>query len=238
VNPFDVSIISFLNGFAHRSWTFDTIIDLISINYLFKGAVVACLIWWAWFRKGEDTSKNRELLLCGLIAGFFAFVFSRGLADTLPFRERPLHNPALHFQLPYGASEASLIGWSSFPSDHAAVFFALATTIFFVSRAAGILALCHAFFIVCLPRIYLGYHYPTDILGGAFIGIGAASFSQITALRTAAASPAMRWMEKYPGISHAFLFLVTFQIAINFDSVRQIGHFLSSLLKAGAVTPH
>jgi membrane-associated phospholipid phosphatase len=113
------------------------------------------------------------------------------------------------------------------------VVFALATTIFFVSRSAGILTLIHAFFIICLPRIYFGYHYPTDILGGALIGIGAACLSQITTLRAAIARPVVRWMEQYPGISQALLFLVTFQIAISFDSVRQIGHFPSSVFKAG-----
>jgi undecaprenyl-diphosphatase len=238
LNSFDTGIISFFNGFAHRSWTFDTLIGLVSENYLFKGAVPAGLIWWGWFRTDKRTPNNRERLLSGLLAGFLALVVARGLAETLPFRERPLRNPAVHFQLPYGGVQTMLIGWSSFPSDHAAVFFALATTSCFISRTAGILALCHAFFIVCLPRIYLGYHYPTDILVGALIGVGVACLTQRLALRTAAARPVMEWIDKHPAISYALLFFVTFQIAISFDSVRQVGHFVLSVWRAGTAATH
>ncbi len=238
LNPFDAGIIAFLNGFAHRSWTLDRVVDLVSDNYLLKGAVPASLIWWGWFRKGERASRNRELLLSGLIAGFLAFVVARGFAEILPFRERPMHNAALHFQLPYGEIATTLIGWSSFPSDHAAVFFALAMAICFVSRPAGIFALCHAFFIICLPRIYMGFHYPTDILVGALIGIGAACLLQRVTLHANVTRPAMDWIEKHPEISYALLFLVTFQIAASFDSIRKLGHFVVSLWKAGAASPY
>jgi undecaprenyl-diphosphatase len=235
VNFFDAGIISFLNEFARRSWNFDNFVCLVALSYLFKGAGPACLFWWAWFRKDEDSTRNRELLISGLLAAFLALLVARGLAVALPFRERPIQNQALHFQLPYGTSEKTLIGWSSFPSDHAAVYFALATAIFFTWRAGGIVALCHAFFIVSLPRIYLGYHYPTDILVGALLGIGAASLLCATTLRTVAARPAVRWMDKSPGFSYALLFFVTFQVSISFDSVREIGHFCLSILKASAI---
>jgi undecaprenyl-diphosphatase len=205
---------------------------------LLKGAVPGGLFWWGWFRKDQRTPKSRELLLSGLFAGLLALVVARGLAETLPFRERPLQNPAVHFQLPYEGVQTTLIGWSSFPSDHAAVFFALATTFCFISRTAGILALCHAFFIVCLPRIYLGYHYPTDILAGAIVGIGAAYLSQRLALRTAAPRRSLEWIDRQPSISYALLFLVTFQIAISFDSVRQLAHFVFAVWRAGSAAPH
>jgi undecaprenyl-diphosphatase len=238
LNSFDAVVISFLNGFAHRSWTLDRVVDLVSDNYLLKGAVPASLIWWGWFRKGERASRNRALLLSGLIAGFFAFVVARACAEILPFRERPLHNAALHFQLPYGEIANTLIGWSSFPSDHAAVFFALAMAIYFVSRTAGIFALCHAFFIICLPRIYLGFHYPTDILVGALIGVSTACLLQRLTLRTDATRPAMDWIERRPEISYALLFFVTFQIAVSFDSIRKIGHFVVAIWHASAASPN
>ena len=90
----------------------------------------------------------------------------------LPFRERPLHSAAIDLQIPDALDVEALSGWSSFPSDHATLFFALAIGIGLVSRVAGRLILVHAIFVVSLPRVYLGLHYPTDIVAGAFIGSG------------------------------------------------------------------
>ena len=80
-------------------------------------------------------------MLFGISAGFLALLAAPVLATVLPFRERPLRNPLLHFQLPYGVTETTLLGWSFFPSDHAVLYFALATTLVFVSRCVGIFAL-------------------------------------------------------------------------------------------------
>jgi undecaprenyl-diphosphatase len=227
----DNDIVVLLNQFAHRWWTLDSFIMLVGFNPLIKGGVITSLIWWAWFRPGANKSRDRELLIYGIIACLLALLVSRTLAHELPFRERPLRNPALHFQLPYHADEASLMGWSSFPSDHAALFFALATSIFFVSRAAGILTLFHAFFVICLPRIYFGIHYPTDILAGALIGVAIASSAKIVTLRSPATRIAMRWLERYPGGFYASLFLLTFLLTVTFDPIRRIGMAFFDLLK-------
>lgn len=226
MNLFDVYIISFLNSFARHSWPFDLLVSMVAMNSLIKGGVVTALIWWAWFRPRESKIHDREFLLCGILSSFLAVLVSRTLADILPFRERPLRNPNLHFQIPYGTDQDALIHWSSFPSDHAALFFALSISILFVSRGAGIFTLVYSFLVVCLPRIYLGFHYPTDILGGALIGIGLAHLAKITFVRARVALHAMGWLEKYPGVFYSFFFLVTFQIAITFDSVRDIARTL------------
>lgn len=62
---------------------------------------------------------------------------------------------------------------SAFPSGHAAFFFALGTGIFFVNRRAGWWFLAAAF-LIGLARVFVGVHWPTDILGGALIGIASA----------------------------------------------------------------
>lgn len=58
----------------------------------------------------------------------------------------------------------------SFPSGHAAFFFALSTVIYFYNRKIGALFL-GASFLIALARIFVGVHWPADILAGASIGI-------------------------------------------------------------------
>lgn len=60
--------------------------------------------------------------------------------------------------------------YSSFPSGHATVFFALAMSVYLYHKKLGY------FFFVCalliaLSRVFAGVHYPVDILVGSLIGI-------------------------------------------------------------------
>jgi undecaprenyl-diphosphatase len=72
---------------------------------------------------------------------------------------------------------------ASFPSGHAATSFAAATVLSFArprwAPAFYLLALAIGF-----SRVYVGVHYPLDIVGGAVLGIGVA-----TALRLLARAP-------------------------------------------------
>ncbi|MEK7410442.1 MAG: phosphatase PAP2 family protein [Actinomycetota bacterium] len=58
----------------------------------------------------------------------------------------------------------------SFPSDHATVAGAVAAGIFFANRKWGIIAVVAAV-LMAFTRVYVGAHYPTDVLVG--LGLGA-----------------------------------------------------------------
>lgn len=234
MNAFDASIISFINNFVHRWFALDATVALIATNTLFSGGAIAAMIWWAWFRPNTNQYAAREFLSCGMFTAFLSVLVARTLAGLLPYRERPIHRPELHLRTPYLFNESTIIHWSSFPSDHAAMFCALALSIYFVSRRAGIAAFCYVFLFISIPRLYMGFHYPTDIVVGSLIGVGAASLSQIESLRRAFTRPVMQWMERSPGLFYAGFFVVTFQIAITFASFRHIARYLLQLWKGGS----
>ena len=57
----------------------------------------------------------------------------------------------------------------SFPSGHLAFFFPLAIFIYFANKKLGILFFFFGF-LIGLARVFVGIHYPLDILGGIFLG--------------------------------------------------------------------
>lgn len=220
MNTFDLNILHFFNSFVGRSPIFDSWVVFIVLDPLLDGGVLIALFWWAWGRYGRSPSEQREILLFGLVDTFFAVAVARILAAALPFRERPMRVPSLHWQFPHGIDQQLLIHWSSFPSDHATFAFCLAAILWQVSKPLGGIAMLHVTVAVCLTRIYCGIHYPTDIIAGAILGIGIALLAKTTYLRLKVARPAVRWLDKYPASFYAVLFLWTFEMAEMFDSVR------------------
>jgi undecaprenyl-diphosphatase len=237
LNPFDAHIISYLNQFARRSWAFDTFFVLCS-NYLLRAAGIIPLYWWAWFRDGEERTDKRDFLFFGMIACVVSLFLSRTIAASLPFRPRPIHNPQLHFVPPYAQSTGMLIAWSSFPSDHAAVYFTLAMCLYFVSRRLGTIALCWALFVTSLPRVYLGLHYPTDVVAGALLGVGIGFLAKNSKIRTVVTASAMRWQIRHPGPFYALLFLFSVQLATAFESVLLFKDYISAVTHHAARLLH
>jgi undecaprenyl-diphosphatase len=230
MNAFDLSILSFLNTFAHRSETFDTLVVFLLWNNFVKGGIIMGFFWWAWAQDDERALK-REYLLLGFGLSIASVIAARLLALSLPFRERPLRNPLLDFQLPYTMEGSMLETWSSFPSDHAVVFFCLAAAIWFASRRLGVVAALYALIVISLPRIYTGVHYPTDVVAGAVLGWCIACFSKVRSLRIHLARPVLRWMEKQPGAFYGLLFLATFELAELFYTLRVAAHPVTHLIK-------
>ena len=233
MNSFDAAILGCLNGFARTSWRFDYLVNAVSSNHLLKGGIIVAVFWWAWFRHNDhdDLDVRRARLLATLVACLVAEALARGLALTLPFRARPLHNPSIHFLLPYAVVPTVLESWSSFPSDHAVLFFALATGIWLVAKPAGRFAFAYVLLVICLPRVYLGLHYPTDILGGAALGITVAWLANTARFRKIIAQPALRWAAASPGTFYAGLMLLSIEIADLFDHVQAILSLLHGLAR-------
>jgi undecaprenyl-diphosphatase len=232
-NFFDAAIIHFLNSFVHSSEPFDRLIVFIQSDGFQKGGVVIVLFWWAWFSRSKYIQQRRQKLICTMLVSPFALGLSRLISLLAPFRYRPIHNPGLHLQLARGLTRGTLDGWNSFPSDHAVLFFTFAMGLFLVSWGIGTIALVYVSLFVAVPRIYLGLHYPTDILAGALLGMGIAYLATQPFAGSRIGAPTLRWAERNPGAFYAFLFVCTYQVSNAFGEVRNVlgvGHQLLLML--------
>ena len=218
MNGFDNSIIFFFNQYAQKSMFFDLVVELIANNKLFKGGVMVSVMWYLWFKKdGLKNTKDRLHILITLLTSIVAIAIGKSLALLMPFRYRPIHEPSLDFKMPYGIFETSEtnngILLSSMPSDHAVLYFSLAIGLYFISKKIGLIAIFYAFFIIGLPRVYLGLHYPTDILVGALIGVSIGILGNLILRKNKIIKNLLNFSKDKPQIFYALFFLFSYQIA-------------------------
>jgi membrane-associated phospholipid phosphatase len=225
---FDRTVTVALNRFNHRSFLFDAVCHGISENTTSSGLIFVALLWYCWFSASDLHSRYKTL--AGTIAAAVASLLSRATQLMFPSRARPFQDPSLHLTLPFTVKPDSLRHVaSSFPSDHAALYFALAATIYSVNRKAGYYAIALAV-LLSVIRMYLGFHYFTDTLGGAALGIlvvcviqnlKAGSLAKRVSAMCQAPSPAF----------YAVAFCVTYTIATMFSDVRVIASQVAHVMR-------
>lgn len=228
MNSFDFKIEWFLNQFVGRHHSIDRLIGLTNATNLLQGGVMVLLILFLLFDRDRpgQLRKGFDLLLGSVFFSLFAVLAARALALSLPFKARPIADPSLHFRLPPGETLV-LINWSAFPSDHAALFFALAAAILMASTRAGLIAFTWVIAGVCFPLVYLGAHWPTDIIVGAIIGLSFAQFARIPAIREFVRRTVTNLHQNHARAFFIILFLWSYETIVLYDDVRNVLKWLA-----------
>ncbi|HEY6099115.1 MAG TPA: phosphatase PAP2 family protein [Anaeromyxobacter sp.] len=230
MNGFDATLILWLNQFARRSYALDLSATEMATSNLAKGVPLVAVLLAFWFGR-RDERRNREIILATLAASAAALVAGRLLAHALPYRERPIHGGLLPFVPPFGPAEVLLREWSAFPSDHAMLFGAIATGLCFLSPRAGVAAQLYVLAVVDLPRVYLGWHHPTDVLAGALLGSAIAAAANVVSIRRGLSALPLRWLDRHPASFHAAAFLVAMQLATMFGDARRARETLAAITR-------
>jgi len=121
--------------------------------------IITLVSLWLWRQKGRG-----ELALHLLVVSLGSFIMNAALKDAFG---RPRPDLWEH---------RGQYAWSSYPSGHAivcaSVFFTLALMLFRERRWRWPLAAAAALMLVILySRLYLGVHWPTDVVGGLLVGL-------------------------------------------------------------------
>jgi undecaprenyl-diphosphatase len=222
VNGFDERLLLAVNALVRRSPSLDLAVTELASAHVLKGGLLVA-VWAAiWAAPGPAQARRRELVVAAGIASAAALALGRGLALALPYRARPLQDPALDLVAPYGDAELLLRGWSSFPSDHAMLFGAMATALLFVSRPLGAVAHAWCAAAILFPRVYLGLHHPTDVLAGLALGVVVAAACCSGPGRRALAAPALALARRRPAAGAAVAMLAAVQLANMFGDARKL----------------
>jgi undecaprenyl-diphosphatase len=145
-----------------------------------------------------------------------------------------MFDPQCNFRMPCGLNvpnPASYWGRSNtFPSGHAAIFAVFIVGLMYVSRLAGAFCLVYSL-IICSIRLFFGIHYPTDILGGACIGVLTAYFARTRIVEYLLTRRVLTWSNRHPSSFYAGFFITTYIVATGFDRLKEITDPIRHLMK-------
>ena len=226
----DGSIVMFMNGFGGRSSVVDRTIRFVAGEPLIEGGFLFLFIWWLWFSNGEAHSEDRTRAIRTAFGILLALALARATQILLPGRLRPVNDPTLPFVAPSGLEYYKLEHWSSFPSDHAVIYSAIATAIWMKNRWLGGLAFAWTLAFGSLPRVYLGLHYPTDVVGGVMLGTAIGYLAQRVGPPAAVADTVLFWERRWSQTFYPLAVLFTYELINLFDDVRHIGQAVAKTL--------
>lgn len=170
---FDTDLFIFINKTFHT--------DLLNIIFVFltkKSSIVLPILLVGLYVYNKDKKKGILLLLVSFIAVGLSDFLTSGIIKPIVDRDRPCQViPDIYFWNKKGNPDwfitdgvTSFKGSDSFPSSHASNTMAFAIFMGLYYRRLLIPLIIIAF-LVGVSRIYVGVHYPSDVLGGFVAGI-------------------------------------------------------------------
>ena len=172
----DKQIFVLFNERVHNA-LFDAILPNVTNahHYVVFWLIMLPVLWLLWAKDGK---RGRTVLALLVVMLPLVNFVSSGLIKPLFHRPRPTATRIVNGEKEYVVEGARLpphsepLGTSSFPSSHSAVTAAAATILIWAYRRRtrwAWLALLLPL-VIGYSRVYVGVHYPTDVLAGWTLG--------------------------------------------------------------------
>ena len=228
LSSIDLLLFHAINGLCGQNFMIDRVAAHFESLQL-KGLVFSATFGALWFRQTKTQVRDRETLILLLIAIVLSLVVARVFANLLPFRVRPMFTSGIGYHAPLFETNAYFENWSAFPSDTAAIVFAMTTGFWLLSRWWGLL--WAGFSIAAMmARVYFGLHYPGDVLAGALIGVGVMLAINSQFMHAHVAAPIIAVEHRAPGLFYGLLFPFILEVSTLFGFTRDIYHAILHLL--------
>lgn len=198
----------------------------LASNSLFRGFPLFFSVLALWF--SSDQPERRGRMLAGLLAVCLATMLSvwsqfHTVVHTRPILDSALHLETVILQKPWDRT-------NSFPSDTATLFFSLAAVIFVEKRLVGLFCFLWVATIIAIPRVIVGLHYPSDIIGSLVLGSASVFIFANIPYPKRLFERALMWFEGRMYIVHALLFVFLAEASELFISLQALGKGLVRLL--------
>ncbi|RZK77171.1 MAG: phosphatase PAP2 family protein [Pedobacter sp.] len=181
LHQFDVDLFLMIHRGLSNPF-FDWLLPLVRNRYFWSPVYLFIIIFCVKEYKKKGWLIIGMLLLTFGVADFMSSkIIKYQVGRIRPCNELTLTNDIIH-RVPCGSGY-------SFPSAHATNHFAIATFLIFLfyDRWRGILPLALGWaFLISFSQVYVGVHYPLDVLCGAILGtiISLCTFKLFTKLQT------------------------------------------------------
>lgn len=164
MNYLNLELFRVINNLANKNELVDKIWIFIAV---YSPVIFGCCFIIAWFYKNKQKKQRRTLLLLSIVSAVISEILAK-IAGLLYYHPQPFVSLSNVNKLIHKSVD------NAFPSDHSTVFFAVMIFLFISCGKKKYWYFPLIALIVGISRIWVGVHYPIDVIYGSFLGSASA----------------------------------------------------------------